>query len=231
MDAMHQSRSVARTQWKTWKRTMKDNCSLPVVSCIGNHDVWGWNRHSRRARLDRLFGKRLAMDQLGLRSRFFSFNRAGWHFIILDSAHPYGGYYKAKLDEEQIDWLIEDLNRTSRRKKICVLSHIPIICFCSFFDGYNEKSGDWRVPGAWMHTDARRIKNIFLKHKNVKLCLSGHIHMHDQVEYLGVKYLCNGAVCGKWWDGAYHEFPPAFVIVDLYDDGSSESEFITYNWK
>jgi hypothetical protein len=79
-----------------------------------------------------------------------------------------------------------------------------------------------------MHIDARRIKDVFRQHPNVKVCLSGHIHLQDEVTYLGVKYLCNGAVSGNWWDGAYQEFSPAYAVVDLYDDGSSESEYIPY---
>jgi 3',5'-cyclic-AMP phosphodiesterase len=67
------------------------------------------------------------------------------------------------------------------------------------FDGDNEKSGDWVIPGAWVHIDARRIVELFHQHKNVKLCLSGHIHLFDRVLYNGVTYICDGAVCGRWW--------------------------------
>jgi hypothetical protein len=48
------------------------------------------------------------------------------------------------------------------------------------------------------------------------------------MKYLGVKYLCNGAVSGSWWDGVYQEFPPAYVIVDLFDEGTSASQDIAY---
>ncbi len=33
-----------------------------------------------------------------------------------------------------------------------------------------------------------------------------------------------------WWDGSHHEFPPAYMVVDSYDDGSSRSEFVPYQW-
>ena len=72
------------------------------------------------------------------------------------------------------------------------------------------------------------FKNLFYQYKNVKLCLSGHIHLQDEVEYLGVKYLCNGAVSGNWWEGNYQEFPPAYAVVDLYEDGSVQSEYKPY---
>jgi len=101
---------------------------------------------------------------------------------------------------------------------------------CAFLDGPNEQTGQWRVPGAWMHIDARRIKDLFRKHRNVQLCISGHIHLHDRVDYLGVSYFCNGAVCGGWWNGGFQEFLPSYAIVDLYDDGSFENRLVPYGW-
>ena len=230
MDALKASKSRTKSQWTTFSRILKNESSLPIVHCIGNHDVWGWRlRHGRRVKQDKLYGKQWAQEILGLPGRYFSFDQAGWHFIILDSTHPFPGGYRAEIDDEQMEWLKGDLAATDENTPICVMSHIPIICFSSFFDGRNERSGNWRVPGRWMHIDARRIKNVFYKHPNVKLCLSGHIHLHDKVEYLGVKYLCNGAVSGDWWHGQNQEFPPAYVIIDLYNDGTSREFFMPYS--
>lgn len=231
MDSLQSDKSRALAQWQTWRDVLSSECSLPIVHCIGNHDVWGWESSHSPSGQDRLYGKQWAMDEFGLQARYYGFDRAGWRFIVLDSTYPVEGGYTARLDDEQFEWLKEQLERTPKATPVCVLSHIPIVCFCAFFDGENEASGNWQVPGAWMHLDARRIKNLFHEHPNVKLCLSGHMHLVDEVKYLGVKYLCNGAVCGDWWRGAYHEFPPGYALVDLYDDGSSESEFVTYPWK
>ncbi len=228
MDALGADKARTQTQWQLWQSVLRNECSLPIVHCIGNHDVWGWKATGAALASDQLYGKPWALQEFGLTTRYYSFDRAGWHFIVLDSTHYKPGGYIAKLDEEQFEWLQDDLNTTPGATPICVLSHIPIMCFCAFFDGDNEESGDWKVPGAWMHIDARRIKDVFKQHSNVKLCLSGHIHLQDEVEYLGIKYLCNGAVSGNWWEGAYQEFPPAYVVVDLFDDGSSESEYIPY---
>jgi Icc protein len=111
---------------------------------------------------------------------------------------------------------------------VLVLSHIPILCACALLDGDNEKSGDWVVPGAWMHTDARRIKDLFYRHPNVKLAISGHIHLRDRLDYNGVTYLCNGAVCGAWWKGNYQETEPGYSLIDLYDDGTFDQQYVAY---
>jgi hypothetical protein len=114
---------------------------------------------------------------------------------------------------------------------VLVFSHIPIVSVTGFFDGKRVKSGAWEVPGSWLHTDARRLKDLFYQHKNVKLCLSGHMHTVDRVDYLGVTYLCNGAVSGAWWRGNYYETPPGYAVIDLYADGSFAHEYVTWGWK
>ena len=64
----------------------------------------------------------------------------------------------------------------------------------------------------------------------MKLCISGHIHLIDRVDYNNITYLCNGAVCGKWWRGTYQESPPGYALIDLYNDGSFAHQYIAYGW-
>ncbi|MCH6257265.1 metallophosphoesterase [Puniceicoccaceae bacterium K14] len=229
MDALKRSKDETQAQWTEWRGVLKNELDLPMHSAIGNHDVWGWANPDRLSNED--YGKKWAMEELSLEKRYYSFKQAGWCFIVLDSTYfaPSNAKgYTAKLDEKQFEWLTSELQSINSETPICILSHIPIISFCPFFDGDNEKNGNWEVPGPWMHIDARRIKDLFSMHDNIKTCLSGHIHLQDEVQYLGIKYLCNGAVSGGWWEGNYQEFPPAYVLVDLYDDGSVQSFYTPY---
>jgi len=57
---------------------------------------------------------------------------------------------------------------------ILVLSHIPFSSACVFFDGDNENAKTGRYPCVDA-LDARRLKDLFAKHRNVRVCLSGHI--------------------------------------------------------
>lgn len=233
MDSLQRDAARTRTQWDVWKRVIKAECSVPILNCIGNHDIWGWDREkSSTTGLEPLWGKQWAMEAMGIDHRYWSFDRAGWHFVVLDSTHiDPDRVYVARLDEEQFEWLRDDLAAVRKDTPVCVLSHIPILCACAFYDGDNEKTGNWVVPGKWVHIDSRRIKDLFWEHPNVRLCLSGHIHLLDRVDYNGVTYLCNGAVCGNWWDGHYDKTPPGFALVDLYDDGSFEHQYMTYGWQ
>lgn len=228
-DALGQEEQKVKDQWKLWSKIESEEVSLPIVHCIGNHDVWGISE----ARNDPRYGKEWATDALGLENRYYSYEQAGWHFIVLDSTHPKddGGWYTAKLDEEQFAWLQAELKRNNGQKPIMVLSHIPIVCAAAYFDGDNEESGDWQVPGAWMHIDARRIVELFYEYGNVKLCVSGHIHLLDKVVYNEVAYYCNGAISGRWWGGNYHQTPPGFAMINLYEDGSFDREYTQYGWR
>jgi len=235
MDSLEADKNRAQAQWDAFNSVLTAECSLPIYHAIGNHDVWGWGLPSGvqdEARGDPLFGKGLALEQLGIPQRYYSFDSGGWRFLLLDSTHTPditpGKPYTGKLDDEQYSWLVLQLEAAPPSMPVCVVSHIPILAACELLDGDNEASGNWVVPGAWVHIDARRLWKLFWQRPNVKLCLSGHTHQVEDLRYHGVKYLTNGAIAANWWNGAYFDFQPGYVIVTLYTDGSSESEFVSY---
>ena len=235
MDVFGADAARAKVLADLWRRVWNAECSLPVEHCVGNHDVWGWDRkESKTTGTETAWGKRWALDLLGLERGYRSFDRAGWHFIVLDSVHsiegPEAGYV-ARLDEEQFRWLAHDLAATAASRPVLVLSHIPILSIAAMMYGEQEKSGEWVVPASWVHIDARRITNLFRQHPNVKLCLSGHIHLCDEVKYGGVTYVCGGAVCGDWWKGDLDGTDEGYSLVDLYDGGDFRVQYVPYGWK
>lgn len=235
MDSLEEDKASTEAQWQVFNDILQAECNLPIYHAIGNHDIWGWGLTDEQIKSDPLYGKNMALEKLSLENRYYSFDLAGWHFIILDSNYPPNEVseypYIGQLDEEQFDWMVRDIQAVPGETPICIASHIPIVAACEYFDGPNEETGNWVVPGAWMHIDARRFRQLFLEHPNVRLCLSGHTHQYESLDYLGVRYLTNGAVCGDWWRGSYLDFPPAYVLVDLYEDGRAESQFVAYQEK
>lgn len=231
MDALGADAARTKKQWEIFHSVIKQNVEIPIQHTIGNHDVWGWNNREKY-KSESKFGKVWACEELRLAKPYRSFDQAGWHFVILDSTHALeGNGYTARLDDEQFEWLKDDLAKVPAKTPIIVVSHIPIIAVCSMFDGDNEKTGNWVIPGAWVHIDARRIKDLFAKHPNVKLCVSGHEHLLDQVVYNNVTYFCNGAVCGGWWGGDYQECTYGYALIDLFADGTFENRYVPYGWK
>lgn len=230
-DENGQTRERVEVLWKEWSRIISIN-KIPIHSALGNHDVWTGPDAGKDAeyKKDKRYGKQWAIDMLSLPGRYYSFEGKGWKFIALDSINGEEGY---QLDEEQFAWLVAELKR-SGNTPICIYNHVPILAIGpTLYDSKRKPLSEIRFPTGDMHKDHQRIKDLFLEYKNVRLCLSGHVHYIDEVEYLGVKYLCNGAVSGNWWRDpiVLDDFPPVYAIIDLYTDGSSDCELKFYDYK
>ena len=229
MDAMAADKTKTREQWDVWQRILEAENRLPVYHVIGNHDTWGWQVKDESVKNDPLYNKAWAVKEHKMPGRFYSFVQKNWKFIILDSAQENNGGYIARLDDEQYNWLEQELQNTSPDQHICIASHIPLVSFCAamFFDDHLP-NGDWKLSRALLHVDARKLIQLFTRHKNIRTCLSGHIHLQDELNYLGVKYYCNGAVSGNWWKGSFQDFAPAYAVIELYNDGTSSRKMIKY---
>lgn len=234
MSAMNATRERTKVQFDLAMKILADENRLPIEHCLGNHDIWGIGGSAESGKPgDEGYGKAWAMDLLGLEKPYRSFDRAGWHFVVLDSVQfrAQGGY-RPLLDPDQHEWLEADLAAVPTEVPVLVFSHVPIISVGSFFFGKDtEKENQWRIISALMMLDARRLKDLFHKHPNVKVCISGHIHLRDLIVYDGVTYIGTGAVSGSWWGGPMQETPEGYGLVNLYNDGTFDYEYIPFGWK
>ena len=131
-----EGRTRAAEQLACWNRVTSKDLSTPHRTVVGNHDILA---------LDPVDGRRWACDAFGLERTHHAWDQAGWRFVVLDSTSPNvlrggGGGYKGLLDEAQFDWLERTLRDTPKETPVCILSHIPILSACVFFDGENEKT-------------------------------------------------------------------------------------------
>jgi 3',5'-cyclic-AMP phosphodiesterase len=225
MEAHQKTPFIVRQQWSLFQKILKSENSLSVLHCIGNHDICceGDSHYNFES------GKKMALDEVGLAKSYYSLDTFDWKIIVLDSVQtkPNGEWYTAYIDEMQWDWLEKELATSS--KPILIASHIPILAACVFFDGNRKNNDNWEIPGAWMHTDAMRLNQLFEKYPNVKIAVSGHIHLADKVEYDNVTYCCNGAVSGRWWKGKNQNTNAGYAKIELFDDGTFKNTYITYN--
>lgn len=231
MDALAAGTGRTKEQWRLWKQVLADECSLPVEPCIGNHDVWGWDKKgSQTTGAEHQWGKQWALDEFELEDRYRSFDRGGWHIVVLDSIFPDSEtVYQGRLDDEQFDWLQADLKGTDPQSPVLLLSHIPILTVAGV-EFEEQLAEDPRRARMLSHQDAKRLVELFKQHRNVKLCLSGHLHLTERVEYAGVTYICSGAVSGNWWKGDHHGTEEGYALVDLFDDGSFAWHYQDYGW-
>lgn len=217
-DMNKEDQATNEAQWKLVKEVFKSASDLPMYSVLGNHDIW-WKEKNE---------KEYALHQLEMAKPYYSFVKGGWKFICLDSVHLDidNTWYIGKLGEEQFHWLENELNNTDKTMPVCVLSHIPILTATLMIE--DNIVNKWTMLGGDMHTDTAAIIGLFYKHPNVKLCLSGHIHLRDKVVYNNVTYICNGAVSGAWWEGNRRETAPGYGLIDLYADGTFVEEYVKY---
>jgi 3',5'-cyclic AMP phosphodiesterase CpdA len=232
MDGLAADKQKTQIQFDLFKSILTKENSLPIYHCIGNHDVWGWFvKENEALKADKQYGKQWVVEEFNMPRRHYSFTKGKWKFMVLDSTqlNPAGGYI-AYVDPEQYAWLEEELKNTPKDTFVCVVSHIPILSICAgLFFNKTETNGDLKIQRNLMHTDFLTLKKLFAQYPNVRVCLSGHIHLQDELNYLGVKYYCNGAISGNWWKGSFQEFAPAYAMIELFDDGSSERTMVNYS--
>jgi 3',5'-cyclic AMP phosphodiesterase CpdA len=228
MDSFAVTDEEATKLFNLIKGILKKECHIPIKYCIGNHDLWGWDKKSSKTTgNEEYWGVKRPIHEFNMPGRYYSFDQENWHFIILENIMSDGNdSYIAKLDDEQFNWLSKELEK-NKNKYIVIFSHAPILSAAAFFDdSESEKSGDWSIYRGYMEIDARKVKDLFHKYPGVKLCISGHLHLFDTVVYNGVTYICDGSVCGSWWGGKYQETKEGFGVFDLYKDGTFKHKYI-----
>jgi 3',5'-cyclic AMP phosphodiesterase CpdA len=218
-DYQNITRERVNEQWRIWQECRQSIKEYDIHSCLGNHDMW-WAAPDMQ---DAMYGKGHVVKQLGIPNRYYSFSKKGWHFIILDSNNKNAG----ALDDEQCKWLEDELSALPKNTPVVCLSHYPILAVCTILDGGN-------------HTDSKYISDLFYKHRDKNItCLSGHIHLQDAATYNGVRYFCNGALSGFWWEDGdqnsagkyfYKQTPPGYAILDLYEDGTLSNQYVPHRF-
>jgi 3',5'-cyclic-AMP phosphodiesterase len=208
----------AQAQFDNWVKKVLDRVACPSVSVIGNHDIF-WKDGKASPPVD---PKARAVKAYRMPNRYYSHKAAGWKFLLLDTFHADG----CEIDDKQLQWLEHELNEGM--EPIILVSHAPILTVTGFLESKVERPGGrYVLPGGWMVSEVEKLKELFLRHPRIKLALSGHMHQVDRVDYQGITYLCGGAVSGNWWDpGKYIGFSPAYVMLDLFTDGTFRHDVV-----
>jgi predicted MPP superfamily phosphohydrolase len=248
MDVFETERPRTEVLRRLWKDVLARECSLRVEPTIGNHDIWGWHKDAKVKDTDPLFGKAYALDLLGLKERYRSFDLAApngrvggvggvggdgagtWQVIVLDSIQRRPNSYRCGCDPEQRAWLEATLAAKPKGRPTLVVSHAPVLSITTAAHSAKVVDDDLRIGGDLMHMDGRSLHELF-KRNDVKLCLSGHMHLLDRCDVDGVSYLCDGAVSGGWWKGDHRGVREGYGVVDLFADGSFAHRYETYGWQ
>jgi len=208
--------AAAQAQFDNFVTKVMERLKCPSLSVIGNHDIF-WKDSQVSPAGD---PKRRAMTAYRMPNRYYSHQAGGWKFLLLDTFHADG----CRIDDSQFQWLERELH--SATGPIALVSHAPILTVTGLLESKVESKGKYIMPDGWMVGDVEKLKDLFLRRPHVKLALSGHMHQVDRVDYQGVSYICGGAVSGNWWKDKYLGFGPAYVMLDLFADGSYHHEVV-----
>lgn len=204
-----------------------DEMGIPYYNCMGNHDVLGWSKARKVSVDDPELGKKMIMDRLGWEKSYYSFDRNGWHFVMLDSIYPvqadHGPTYEGRIGEEQLEWLAYDLGAAGGRPTVAV-THIAAFCNIGQINGDPEA----KAINHMVLRDTKELRTILERHK-VKALLQGHSHMIEEYHYNGVWYITSAAASGAWWSGDWVGSPQGYTVFHCKGEELTW-EHVTFPW-
>jgi 3',5'-cyclic AMP phosphodiesterase CpdA len=223
MDALGVSYARADSLYTMYDESSRD-FKMPVYNTLGNHEVFGIYEKSGISPDHPDY--RYAMYEKRLGDTYYSFEHKGWHFMVLNSViETEERRYIGMVDEEQMQWISNDLLEVDPETPIVISTHIPFITvFTQVL--YGEYAPDYH---GLVVENAREVLDLFAGH-NLKLVLQGHLHYLEDIEVNGIHYLTGGAVSGRWWSGANHGVEEGFLMVDVHGDDFSW-EYVDYGWE
>lgn len=169
---------------------------------LGNHDMDGG------------FARRQTVAYYGMPERYYSFDRDGVHFIVLDG-NDRGGKrpgYACFIGEEQAQWLADELARTER--PVVVFSHQPL----DIPSGIENNSEIRRILESATHPSGQA---------KVIACFCGHTHADSARRINGILYFqinsasylwVGGRFAHKSYSEAVHKKHPAIQHTVPYED-------------
>jgi hypothetical protein len=159
---------------------------------LGNHDVW-------------TLTKAQFLDAIGRKAAHFSFDKGGFHFVVLDACYradgvPYGAknnqWDDTDVPADERDWLAQDLKATNQPTVVFIHQRTD------FTDPHAIKSG---AAVRQILEDSGRVLAVF----------QGHQHINDHKEINGIHYVTMMATV----DGT-GETNNAYALVNLFKNGS-----------
>jgi len=158
--------------------------TAPVYGPAGNNDIW--NDYSEQMYRHRYGNPYRSVDQMGI------------HIILLDNSRwEFDDFLSEQA--EQVNWLIDDLEKNQSARYTLVLMHKPF-----WYDGIAENKPD-------------SLHSLFVKY-GVDAVFTGHYHEYFSGEYDGIKYTGVGSSGGGTQMSPtglmYH-----FVWVTIDDEG------------
>ena len=223
MDALGQKYSRADSLYNLYEEVSQD-FDMPVYNTMGNHEIYGIYESANASPTHPEYGEKMFEKRIA--DLYYSFDHKGWKFMILNSIEDTrkSGYI-GQIDDKQIEWIKEELEKTDKTQPIVLSTHIP------FFTAFMQKYyGSTRAnDSSLVIFNAKDVVDLFQDH-NLKLVLQGHLHTVEDIYIDGIHFITGGAVSARWWSGANRGFEEGFVMVKVKGEEFGW-EYVDYGWE
>lgn len=224
MDALKASHGKADSLYTLYAESIKE-FEMPVYNTIGNHELFGLQDTADIYKTHPDYNDGMFRRYFG--DSYYSFDHKGWHFIVLKSITDEGDYsYYGNIDDEQMEWLKQDIAKLDTLTPIIISTHIP------FITTYGQlRNGSLAPNDSGLVVDNSQEVLMMLHNYNVKLILQGHLHIVEYIHYhTGLDFLVGGAISACWWKGPNKGMEEGFMNIKLCD-GEVDWEYIDYGWE
>lgn len=171
----------------------------PTYHVLGNHDMDSLSKQQ--------FLERVENTGILKTSSYYSFNKNGLHFVVLDGNYTKNGvsydhgnfsWDEANIPKDELDWLKDDLKQ----------NQLPSIVFIHQMldESKNAKQAVQNAP---------EVRQILEQSEKVICVLQGHVHEERYNLINGIHYYSVNAMIDG--DGPENS---AYMVVDIYKDGS-----------
>ena len=223
-DGFQSSAATVAPRWDAYMK-MHRAIAADIYAAIGNHDLVGANpKDGSPPAKD---PKAEYLRHMGLERTYYSFDAAGYHFVVLDSILVTGDIYEYQgtIWPEQLEWLKEDLSDIPHGTPIVLVTHIPLLT--AFFEA--TKGATFAAQRNRVVVNNLEVFKALGKH-NLILVLQGHLHVKELIRWRGTTFMVGGAICGRWWRGSWYGTPAGFNVITLAGDHVVR-EYLNYGWK
>lgn len=225
MDALAVGYGRADSLYTLYNETIK-LLKAPVYNTIGNHEIFGWYEKSGVSRDHPEFGKAMYLKRIG--KTYYSFTFKNIKVFVLDSIEetPEKGRYYGYINQQQLDWLKDELNKTDTSLTLILSTHIPLLTTFSQIRNGAMAANDRGLV-------VENSKDIFelFKRFNLKLVLQGHLHFYEDINMQNkIRFITGGAVSARWWTGPNEGLEEGFVLIKIKGDKIT-AEYIDYGWE
>lgn len=222
MDALGQTYERSDSLYNLYIEESK-SIKSKIYNTPGNHELYGVYINDSAISNHPEYGINMYKKKLG--KDYYTFSHKGWQFVILNSIkETKDKKYIGFIDSNQIKWLNKISDTIPKNKPIAITSHIP------FMTLFKQKYYGSTLPNdsSLVVSNSKQVLDIFINH-NLKLVLQGHLHIVEELNIDGIKFITGGAVSGHWWKGKNFFTEEGFLKLNFYGN-SVNCKYIDYNW-